>query len=59
MYIIMPGYEGSHITLPTELREFGIYTTLKQNTNQKILEYFHKYGHPGIGLKEKKNDNAK
>jgi hypothetical protein len=59
MYVVKPGYEGSHITLPTELRKFGIYTTLRAGTNQKILEYFFKYGHPGIELKEKKNDNSK
>ena len=59
MYVVKPNFIGSHLTLPTELRKYGIYTTLQAGTNQKILEFLYKYGHPGIELKEKKNDNSK
>jgi hypothetical protein len=59
MYIVKQKFIGSHLTLPTELRKYGIYTTLLPDTNQKILEFLYKYGHPGVELKEKKNDNSK
>jgi hypothetical protein len=59
MYVVKPEYIGSHVTLPTEMRKYGTYLNLQAGTNQKILEFLYKYGHPGIELKEKKNDNAK
>jgi hypothetical protein len=59
MYVVKEGFLGSHVTLPTELRNYGIYTTLGVKTHQKILEFLYHHKHPGVELKEKKNDNAK
>lgn len=61
MYVVKQDHLGAHVTLPTELRHFGIYLTLGAKTNQKVLEWLYKYKHPGVELVEKpvKNDNSK
>lgn len=61
MYVVKEDHIGAHLTLPTELREFGIYLTMSDKTPQKVLEWLYKYKHPGVELVEKpvKNDNPK
>jgi hypothetical protein len=61
MYVVKKEHLGAHVTLPTELRKFGVYLTLHSKTHQKVLEWLFKHSHPGVELIEKpvKNDNPK
>ena len=61
MYVVKPNHLGAHLTLPTELRKFGVYLTLSPKTHQKVLEWLYNHKHPGVELVEKpvKNDNSK
>lgn len=61
MYVVKKDHLGAHLTLPLELRHYGVYLTLSPKTNQKVLEFLFRHRHPGVELVEKpvKNDNSK
>lgn len=59
MYELKKEFEGSHLTLPVNLRnEFGIYLTLSQKTKQNILKALFEVGHPAV-LKKEKDDKSR